>query len=346
MKTKDLGFDKKNLVVLPSNDEIHKNFKSIKARLLAQQGISDVTFSSRVPSGRLLDSQGGAAEVGKEMQNISFRIADIHVDHDYLNVLNIKFLAGRNFDVNLASDSTEAFILNKSAVLGIGWTSMEEAIGKKFNYGGRKGYVIGVVDDFHFESLHQSIAPIVFVITNGRARNVMVKLKDGFKDETMAYLKEQWSFLRPGYDFDYYTVADRFDEQYVAEEKLGQLVTYFSLLALFVAILGLFGLSSFSIQQRTKEIGIRKVMGAPISGLLMLLTRKFTFLVVIGLILAVPATYFGMEYWLENFPYRVGIGIWPFVYGGAFAILFAIVTVSYEVLKAATANPVNALRNE
>jgi putative ABC transport system permease protein len=346
MKTKNLGFDKENLWVLPSNDQIHNDFKAIKARLLEQPGIAEVTFSSRVPSGRLLDSQGGMAEIDKEMKNISFRIADIHVDHDYLNSLKVKILAGRNFDVNLASDSSEAFILNKSATDGIGWRNPEEAIGKKFNYGGRQGYVVGVVDDFHFESLHQTIAPMVFVITNGRARNVIVKVKSGYEAETLKYLTGQWTYLRPGYEFDYYTISDRFNEQYVAEEKLGLLVRNFSLLAIFIAILGLFGLSSFSIQQRTREIGIRKVMGAPISGLLMLLSRKFTGLVLIGLLLAIPVTYYGMEQWLAGFPYAEQISVWPFVTGGLFALIFAIITVSFEIIKAASANPVDAIRNE
>ncbi len=346
MKTKDLGFDKENMLVLPPSGQIHADYKAIKERLIQQSGIEHVTLSSRVPSGRLLDSQGGDAEVGGEMKNISFRIADIHTDHDYLNTLGVRFLAGRNFDAALASDSSQAFIINKAVVEGIGWGSAEDAIGKKFNYGGRKGQVIGVVDDFHFESLHQTIAPMVFVITGGRARNVVVKVKKGYEEETLAYLKEQWTFLRPDLPFDYYTIGDRFDEQYASEEKLGKLVQYFSLLAIFVAILGLFGLSSFSIEQRIKEIGIRKVMGASVKSIVLLLIKKFTVLVFVGLLLAMPVTYFGMSIWLEGFSYSGSIKPQAFVFGGLFALIFAIVTVSYETLKAAYANPVDTLRSE
>ena len=346
MKTKELGFAKDNMIVLPSNGQIHANFKLIRERLIEQPSIEDVTFSSRVPSGRLLDSQGGEAEVDGEMKRIDFRIADIHVDHSYLETLEIKFLAGRNFDYELASDSSEAFILNKAAIDGLGYASTEEAVGKKFNYGGRQGYITGVVDDFHFESLHQSIAPIVFVITQGRARNVIVKVKEGLEDEATAYLKGEWEELRPGSTWDHYTIGESFNDQYEAEEKLSELVSYFSALTIFVAILGLFGLSSFSIEQNLKEIGIRKVLGASVSNVMYMFTRRFALLVLTGIIVAVPVSYYGMEIWLEQFPYATGLQLLTFIIGGVAALLFAIGTVSYEVIKAALSNPVNTLRSE
>ncbi len=346
MKTKDLGFKKDNMIVLPVSDQMFSNYKSIKERLDQQPGIEDVMLSSRVPSGRLLDSQGGSAEVDGEMKNITFRIADVHTGFAYLEALKIKFLAGRNFDSNLASDSSEAFILNKAAIERLGWSSAEMAIGKKFNYGRRKGQVIGVVDDFHFESLHQKIAPMVFLITGGRSRNIVVKVKEGYEEATMAYLKEQWTFLRPGFPFDFFTISERFDQQYESDEKLGKLVQYFSMLAIFVAILGLFGLSSFSIEQRLKEIGVRKVMGASIKSIVLLLIKNFASLVSIALLFAIPVTYYGMNTWLEGFSYAGSIQPWPFVFGGLFALIFAIITVSYETLKAAYSNPVDSLKSE
>lgn len=346
MKTKDLGFKKDNMIVLPSNDQIHSNFNLIRERLLKQPSIEDVTFSSRVPSGRLLDSQGGQAEVNGEMKQIDFRIADIHVDHSYLETLEVKFVAGRNFDYQLASDSTEAFILNKAAIIGLGYESPEQAIGKKFNYGGRNGYITGVVNDFHFESLHQSIAPIVFVITQGRARNVIINVKPGAEEEATAYLKTEWEQLRPGATFDYYTIGDRFNSQYEAEEKLGELVSYFSWLTIFVAILGLFGLSSFSIEQNLKEIGIRKVLGASINNVMFMFTKRFAALVIVGIIFAIPVSYWGMNLWLAEFPYATDLQASTFIIGGGLALLFAMTTVSYEIIKAALTNPVNTLRSE
>uniref|UniRef100_UPI00404A293D ABC transporter permease n=1 Tax=Fulvivirga sp. TaxID=1931237 RepID=UPI00404A293D len=346
MKTKDLGFRKDNMIVLPSNQQIHDNFQMIRDRLMKQPSIEDVTFASRVPSGRLLDSQGGQAEIGGEMVNINFRIADIHVDHSYLKTLDVKFLAGRNFDYNLASDSTEAFILNNAAILGLGYTSPEEAVGKKFNYGGRNGFITGVVDDFHFESLHQSIAPMVFLITQGRARNVIVQFKEGMESEASDYLKGEWETLRPGSTFDYYTISESFNDQYMAEEKLSQLVSYFSWLTIFVAVLGLFGLSSFSIEQNIKEIGIRKVLGASVGSVMYLFTKRFAILVIIGIIIAIPASYYGMTEWLSGFPYATSLKPMTFIVGGISALIFAIITVSYEIIKAAISNPVNSIRNE
>jgi len=346
MKTKELGFEKENLVVLPPVNGAHEQFADFRNRLMMEPGISDVTLTSRVPSGRLLDSQGGEAEVNGEMRIIDFRIADIHVDHAYLETLGTQFLAGRNFNPELASDSTEAFVINKASVEGMGWVSPEAAIGKKFNYGGRKGYVIGVVDDFHFESLHQAIAPMVFLITTGRARNIIIKVKPGYEQETLAFLKQEWDHLGNGFPFDFYTVGDRFNEQYLAEEKLEELVNYFSDLAIFVAVLGLFGLSAFSVEQRLKEIGIRKVLGASVRNVTVLFGRQFALLVILGLVIAIPVSYFGMTEWLLEFPYRTGIKISTFVIAGLLALIFALATVSFEIIKAARMNPVDTLRNE
>ncbi|MGK7371320.1 MAG: FtsX-like permease family protein, partial [Candidatus Halalkalibacterium sp. M3_1C_030] len=183
MRSKDLGFDKENIVVLPSSNEITSNYENIRQRLLGHQGIVNVSVSSRVPSGRLLDSQGTQAEVNGELQQINTRIADIHVSHNFMETFGIDLVAGRDFDIDLASDSTESFILNEAAIEAIGWGNSEEAIDKEFRYGGRSGRVIGVTDNFNFESLHQSIAPIVFLIPQNRINNVAVKIRDNMRTE-------------------------------------------------------------------------------------------------------------------------------------------------------------------
>ncbi|MEM8568772.1 MAG: ABC transporter permease [Bacteroidota bacterium] len=346
MKTKELGFAKDNMIVLPSSGEVQSNFKLVRERLLKEPYIEQVTITSRVPSGRLLDSQGSQVEIDGEMKNVDFRIADVHVDHSYLTALDVKFLAGRNFDYELASDSSEAFILNKVAIDRLGFASVEEAINKKFNYGRRSGYITGVVEDFHFESLHQPIAPIVFLVTQGRARSVVVKIKEGSEQAALDYLKREWQELRPDNPWDYFTIGESFNEQYEAEEKLSQLVSYFSALTIFIAILGLFGLSSFSIEQNLKEIGIRKVLGASVSSVMYMFTRRFAILVIIGISAAAPASYYGMEIWLDQFPYATSLQPLTFLLGGVAALLFAIATVSYEVIKAALSNPVDTLRSE
>lgn len=346
VRTKPLGFDKEDLVVLPINSEIYNKYESLKTQWLSQPGISDVTISSRVPSGRLLDSQNCKAEIDGEMENINLRIADIHVGHDYFNTYNMEFVAGRNFDRRLASDSTEAFILNESSVEAIGWASAEDAIDKKFNYGMRQGRIVGIVKDFHFENLRQEIAPMAFFITSGRANVVSMRVHGTARAETLQYLEDQWAFLRPGFPFTPYMVEDRFNEQYSEDERLGKVIAGFSLLAVIIAALGLFGLASYTAEQRTREIGIRKVLGASVSQILILLTKRFTLLVIIGFILAAALSTYFMDWWLESFAYATQLNMSSFLFAGLAAIFIAWFTVAYHSLKAATGNPVEAIRQE
>lgn len=346
MRSKDLGFNKDNIVVLPTSDQITANYENIRQRLLSHSGIINVSISSRVPSGRLLDSQGTQAEVNGELQQINTRIADIHVSHNFMETFEIELAAGRDFDINLASDSTEAFILNEAATRAIGWQSPEEAIGKEFRYGGRSGRIIGVTHNFNFESLHQPVVPIVFLIPQNRINNVAVKIYDNMRTETLDFLEEQWASLRSGYPFSYYFVEENFNRQYDSEERLGQIFGYFSLLAVIIAALGLFGLASFTAQQRIKEIGIRKVLGAKISQIIMLLSQKFTILVLIAFALAVPIAWIAMSQWLQGFAYRIDISIWSFLMAGGLALIVAWLTISYQSIKAALMNPVESLRTE
>ncbi len=346
VKTKDLGFGKNRVMVLPANEEIHQKYDLIKSQLLQQNGIRSVAYSSRIPSGRLLDSQGGQVEVDGQMKTLDFRLADVHTDFDFIRTMEIPVVAGRDFDISLASDSSEAFIINEAAVRAVGWAGNDAAVGKKIDYGDRKGYIIGVVKDFHFESLKQEIAPIIFMITSGRYGSVVLKLDENNQEETINYLQEQWSYLRPGYPFSYYFVDARFNELYEEDEKVSNLVGYFSIIAIIIGILGLFGLASYTAEQRFKEIGIRKVMGASVSQILLLLSKSFTILVIIGFILAIPVAWWGMNQWLDTFAYHTEIRIDGILFAGITAILIAWITVGLQTLKAARTNPVDTLRQE
>lgn len=346
VKSKPLGFNQENLVVLRVSDDMYQQYEELKARLLSQPGVSDVTLTSRVPSGRLLDSQGGEVEVNGEMQGINFRLADVHVDHDFVNSFGIDLVAGRNFDINRASDSTEAFIINEAAVRAIGYDSPEDAIDKKIRYGGQDGFIIGIAQDFHFESLHQPISPVIFMITSGRASNLVARVQAGAMDETLSYFKDQWSYLMPGHPFNYYTVGDRFQDQYDAEDRLSQVVQFFSILAIFIAALGLVGLASYTAEQRAKEIGIRKVLGASVSQLLLLLTRSFSKLILVAFLIACPLAYFFMNQWLDTFAYRNTLSIWSFILAGIAALVVAWITVGSQTISTATRNPVQSLRDE
>ena len=346
VKNKQLGFDDSNVMVLPSSEEIINKYESVKNQLLGHKGIKSVAFSSRIPSGRLLDSQGGQVEVKGDMKTLDFRLADVHTDFDFLKTMDIPVIAGRDFDVNLASDSTEAFIINEAAARAIGYSSNDEAVEKRIDYGGRTGYIVGVVKDFHFESLKQEIAPIIFMITTGRGGAVVLKLDNEEKEATISYLQEQWSYLRPGYPFSYYFVDARFNNLYEEDEKVAELVNYFSIIAVIIGVLGLFGLASYTTEQRIKEIGIRKVMGASVAQILVLLSKGFTTLVIGGFILAIPVAWLGMSRWLDTFAYHGKISVLSIFLAGVTAILIAWVTVSLQVIKASRSNPVDSLRHE
>jgi len=346
VKSKDLGFDDDRVLVLPVNQQIFNTYQNTKISLLQEPNIERVSLASRIPSGRLLDSQGTTAEVGGEMKRIAFRVADVHTDHDFLNTIGATIVAGRNFNFDLASDSTESFIINEAAVKAIGWQSNDEAVGKKFNYGSREGYVIGVVKDFHFESLQQEIAPIVFMVTSGRMGQILVKIKAGTETESLALLQEKWSYLIPDYPFDPYFIDARFDEQYAQEDRLAQLVNYFSVLAIIIGMLGLFGLASYTTEQRFKEIGIRKVLGASNNQILMILTRGFTGLVFVGFLLAIPISYYLMTSWLETFAYHASINWVTIVVAGLVAIILSWITVGAQTIKAARSNPIDSIQYE
>jgi putative ABC transport system permease protein len=253
-------------------------------------------------------------------------------------------VAGRDFDINLASDSTEAFILNEAAVRAIGWANPEEAVQKQFMYGDRRGYVVGVVKDFHFESLHQPISPIVFLIPTNRINSVAVKISGENKDETISYLQDEWQAMRPDLPFDYYLVSDSFDQQYESEEKVAQVFGFFAGLAILISVLGLFGLSAYAAEQRTREIGIRKVMGASVASIVTLLGVDFLKLVLFGFLIAVPIAWYGMSIWLENFAYSIHVSWVIFLTAGISAALIAALTVSSQSIRAAMTNPVDTFK--
>ncbi len=346
MQSKDLGFKKDDIVVLPTSARITDNFRIFRDRLENHPGIQSVTVSTRVPSGRLLDSQGGTAEVNGEMSQLNIRIADIQVGHNFLETYGIPLVAGRDFDFTLASDSTEAFVLNETAVQQVGWSSPEEAIGKQFLYGGRRGFVTGVMKDFHFESLHQPIVPIVFYIPQNQMNQVSVKMDADQREQVLAYLKDEWAEARPDFPFEPNFVDEGFNRQYEAENRVKTIFTFFSALTIFISVLGLLGLVTFATEQRTREIGIRKVMGAETVNILMLLGKDFLKLVAFGFLIAIPISWFGMNNWLDDFAYKIGVNWTVFLWAGLLAGTIAAVTVTSQTLKAAWANPVKSIKNE
>jgi putative ABC transport system permease protein len=344
MKSKDLGFDKEDLLVLPAYSEFTGNYQMMRDRLLEHPAINELSLASRMPSGKLLDSQDTQAEVNGELAAINIRVADIHVSHSFVSTFGMPLLAGRDFDFQQASDSTEAFILNEAAVRAIGWADPEDAVQKQFHYGSRRGFVVGVVKDFHFESLHQPISPMVFMVPKDRFGEVAFKIKADQKDEALAYLRAEWQAMRPDFPFDYYLISDRFEQQYASEEKVAAVFGFFAVLAIVISILGLLGLSAYATEQRTKEIGIRKVMGATTWSVVALLGRDFLKLVLFGFLIAIPLGYFAMDKWLENFAYSTPLSWTIFGIAGISAGIIAALTISSQSIRAAMSNPVDAFK--
>lgn len=346
MQTRNLGFDKEHVVVLPSSPAMVENLDSFKSRLLLNPSILSVSAAKRVPSGRLLDSSGASVLSGQTSQPITFRIALLRVDHDYISTFKMEMKAGRNFSREIRTDSNQAFILNETAIRRIGWKTPEEAIDQGFSYGGRNGQIIGVVKDFHFESLHQEISPIVMLLSSTSLNQISIRINSQNIPQTMAFLQDIWSEMRPEYPFSYYFIDENFNQLYRSEENLNRIFSYFAFLSIFIGCLGLFGLASYTAERRTKEIAVRKVLGASSGGLVVLLSKEFSKWVLLANVIAWPIGYIVMSRWLQDFAYKTGIAIVVFFLAGGLAWAIAFLTVSYQTIKAAHADPVSALKYE
>lgn len=345
MNERDLGYDKDQvLTMLYGGDGITERFEAFRNEILKNTTVKNVARSSRVPTGRLLDSQGAKVQQGDTLASTDVTIKYVRVDHDFFDTYGIPVVAGRNFSREIKSDDSLAFILNENAVKMIGWTS-EEAVGKEFSYGSRNGRVVGVVRDFHFESLHENIVPVVFTLGGGYGK-ISVALSGNNMQAGVQHLEKVWKEFVPERPFEYEFLSEAYQHLYSSEQKQSQLFLIFSALAIFIAALGLFGLTTFNTLQRTKEIGIRKVLGASVGSILRLLTREIVILILIANAIAWPVAWYLMDSWLDSFAYRINIG--PVIYSlaGLTAIALAMITVSSQTIRAAMSNPATTLRNE
>ena len=351
IRDKDLGFEKDHVVVLPiETREAAESFESFRATLLQNPNIVNAAAAGVVPGPGHIHNTTAFRKEGARDEEI-FIAAAAEVTWEYVETLGLEMIAGRDFDRAFTTD-VEGFIVNEAAVREMGW-DLEEAVGKTVTRvqgndddSDRVGSIIGVFKDAHFNSLHETVRPMIL---GGRPRNIRylpVRIQAGQVRETMAYLEEQWTAFEPAHLFNYFFLDEDYGLFYEQEERLGDIYGYFTLLAIFIACLGLFGLASFVTQQRTKEIGVRKVLGASVPGIVVLLTKEFTYLVIVAAVLAFPAAYYFMTQWLQNFAYATSIGFDVFVVSGVAALLIAWLTVGYQAVKAAVANPVTALRYE
>lgn len=347
MKNKNLGFEKEQKAVIPVRQgaSISDNFEIAKAEFLKYTGITGAAVSSGVP-GRL--AHGANVRLVGEADSMSQWMHYLFVDTDFIRQYGITLAAGRAFQKELVSDQGAAFVVNETAVKKFGWGDPEEALGKTLlsGYGRAQGEIIGVVKDFHFFGLQQAIGPLIIHIRPDLFRYITLTLSTENIGRTISSIKNTWADLFPGIPFDYFFLDTYFDRLYREEVKVAALVRLFGLLAISIACLGILGLTAHTTQRRTKEIGIRKVIGASAARILALLIGEFIKWILLANLIALPAAYFILNKWLTEFAYRMGFSIWFLLIPGAFILGLAAITVSYHTIKAATANPIDSLHYE
>jgi putative ABC transport system permease protein len=348
MKNKDLGFNKENVIILPANPMVLEKWDEFKQELLKNSDITNVTYSKRGPSGRLLDNPGFQIEVNGKTEKSSIYMPHNRVEHDFFKTYGIKIIAGRDFDKNIPTDTSEAAILNETAVKQLGFESPEQAIGApvRFTFDqDKEGKVIGVVKDFHYESLHRKI-PAIITYLSSWGNTIAIRVVPGNIKERIKTIEKIWEMIHHGYPLNYSFLDERINLLYKNEEKMMAVFRYFGILAILIACLGLFGLALYSTERRTKEIGIRKANGAKTAEISLMLSKDFTRWVVIAFAISCPIAYYFMNKWLQNFAYRANLSWWIFLAAGAVALAVALITVSWQSWRAASRNPVEALRYE
>lgn len=345
IQNKKLGYVKESTIVLPLDSKTSEVYSQLKSEFLRSGTVSYVGRATESPT----QINGGYGLNTDESSERGIITTGISVDDDFLRALNMEIIAGRNFtegDFKKAvSDTVYSFIVNESALEALGLNT-EKAIGKKARVSGRNGEIVGVVKDFHFSSLHQSIGPLVMFNQDTQYNFMFAKLQGDDIQATLEKLKSISAAVIPHRPFEYEFIDQQFDALYSAEQRMGTIFTLFATLAILIASLGLLGLVSFSASQKTKEIGIRKVLGATAANIVMLITRDYTRLVLVAIALGIPAAWWMMTLWLSDFAYKTDIGLWPVIMASLLCLAIAFATASYHAIKAAFINPANTLRGE
>jgi len=342
LQDKTLGYDRKSMLLASLRGNVRKQFPSLKNELLKHPNISNVTVSSSLPNRWFYFSNSLWHWEGQDPdEEILFR--GLAVGHDFFETFGMQIVAGRSFSKKFPADITEAVIVNEAAVKAM---RMNAPIGQRLTKDNRQYHIVGVVKNYHFRSLHHKIEPMILLYREDPGGILAVKLRSDDLSDTIGFIEDLWKKFEPDFPVVYGFVDELLNDWYISEKRTETIFRYFSFLAVFIAALGLFGLASFVTEQRVKEIGIRKVLGASVSSIVALLIKEFTKWVVAANIIAWPLAYLSMNYWLQNFAYRVALTPWPFVLAAGLAFVIALATVIYQTVKAAVANPVDSLRYE
>ena len=350
LRHKELGFQKEQLIHFPMRKDLYKNFESTKTEFLKTPGVLKASTCFGIPGD--IVSGDNIIVPGDNRRTLPARL--FAIDHEYIETMGMEVIAGRNFTKEIPSDASEGFIINETAVKSLGIAqSAEEAIGKPLEWEMwteqdtiKKGRIIGVVKDFHYNSLHEPIRTSVLHVYPEAYWKLALRVVTDHLDQTIAGIEEVWEGYNTGYPIDFQFVDDGFGAMYKEEEKLNSLLWIFTALAIIISCIGAFGLAAYAAEQRRKEIGIRKILGATTQSIIGLLSFDFLKLVGIALVLATPIAWYFMSGWLEEFAYRISIQWWVFLLAGLAAFSISLFTVGLNGLKAAITNPVDSLRNE
>ncbi len=342
MQNKDLGYNQENLITLNLNSFIQKNYEAFKHELMENPNIVQVSRVSGLPTYGYYFSNSRWNWEGKDPEkDVLFRAN--YVDYGYLDTLGAQIIRGRNFSKDYGDESSN-IIINETSQKVMGF---ENPLGKRVTLGEENEFhIIGVVKDFHFVSLHTQIEPLIHLFNPDRCSAVVARISSENTPQTLQFMEGTWKKYAGDYEFDFRFMDDRLDALYSGEQRVGRIINVFTALSVFISCLGLFGLASFMVVRKTKEIGIRKVLGASMSGIVLLLTKEYSKWVIAANMIAWPLSYFILNQWLQQFPYRTNIKFWIFLGTGLVTLGIAVLTVSYQSIRAALSNPADSLRNE
>lgn len=345
---KPLGYDQENLFIISTeSSEVRNNFQSFESILLQYSEVKNITTSGSIPASKSFSDMSFKSE---ELEDVLVSMY-IGVGYNYFSTYKFEFLAGRPFSREFGTDTAYKYIVNEKVVKKIGYSDPEEAIGKRYGafdkYGNPEpGEIIGVVKDFHFKPLDKEIEPVTFVLNEAWLEYITIRYETndlkGFNEK----MEDVWKKQFPSDEYNYFILESRYESLYIEETRMKNILLAFTLLAIFVGCLGLFGLAAFVAQQRSKEIGIRKVHGAPVNSIIFLLTRQFSYWVLLANLIAWPLAYYFLDNWLSNFFYRIDMPYWVFIVSGFIALLLALITVGYKAYIVAVSDPLESIKCE
>ncbi|GAB4010034.1 ABC transporter permease [Spirosoma migulaei] len=341
IQTKNLGYDRENIINIPGEGELASNYSTFKQELLRIAGIQSVTHMMTNPlqNGNTTD---GVHWVGKD-PSLAIQFNNTAVGYDYTKTFKLKLIRGRDFSPSFGTDSSN-YLINQAAAKRIGY---KDPIGQPLTFGKTPGKIVGLIEDFHFNSLHVPIRPLIIRLgEHWWPNNILIRTQPGQTKQALASIQALCQKLNPKTPFSYSFLDAEYQNLYKSETVVGTLATLFACMAIFIACLGLFGLAAFTAEQRTKEIGVRKVLGASVASIVTLLSKDFVRLVLLAIVISSPIAWYVMNQWLQGFAYKTDLSWWVFALAGVLAVGIALITVSFQSIKAALMNPVKSLRSE